>query len=188
MDYQEITREDCAEAMARILMVLSRIVLEPQGNSSDYEKAQIAFNAFAEGVDYSGAVFKEVVFDEEFEREFAKLFYGVGDTTIGLTHSFWSGGLIAVAGEKTREAFKTYRDSGLSNTSTLPEDHLAIELTFLSHLLVQNKVKEAQGFASEEVLQWWRTAQENINNKTPNGSIKNFFASVTSALEFVERM
>ena len=182
MDYQEITREDCAEAMARILMVLSRIVLEPQGNSSDYEKAQIAFNAFAEGVDYSGAVFKEVVFDEEFEREFAKLFYGVGDTTIGLTHSFWSGGLIAVAGEKT------YHDSGLSNTSTLPDDHLAIELTFLSHLLAQNKVKEAQGFASEEILQWWRTAQENINNKTQNGSIKNFFAAVTSALEFVERM
>ena len=68
------------------------------------------------------------------------------------------------------------------------DDHLAIELTFLSHLLAQNKVKEAQGFASEEVLQWWRTAQENINNKTQNGSIKNFFAAVTSALEFVERM
>lgn len=74
MDYQEITREDCAEAMARILMVLSRIVLEPQDNSSDYEKAQIAFNAFAEGVDYPGAVFQNVVFDEEFEKKICKAF------------------------------------------------------------------------------------------------------------------
>ena len=127
-------------------------------------------------------------FNEEFDRDAAKLFYGVGDTTIGMTHSFWAGGLITVTGKNTHEAFKTYLSRGLQNTSNLPDDHLAVELAFLGHLLAEDKIDEAQQFVKNEILAWWPTAEQNIDSKTQNAGIKAFFASVTTALKFVEAL
>ena len=126
-----------------------------------------------------------VTFNEEFDRDAAKLFYGVGDTTIGMTHSFWAGGLITVTGKNTHEAFKTYLSRGLQNTSNLPDDHLAVELAFLGHLLAEDKIDEAQQFVKNEILAWWPTAEQNIDSKTQNAGIKAFFASVTTALKFL---
>ena len=159
MNYTEISREECSEALAKIITVLSEIIR-----------------------------FNEVTFNEEFDRDAAKLFYGVGDTTIGMTHSFWAGGLITVTGKNTHEAFKTYLSRGLQNTSNLPDDHLAVELAFLGHLLAEDKIDEAQQFVKNEILAWWPTAEQNIDSKTQNAGIKAFFASVTTALKFVEAL
>ena len=99
MDYTEISREECSEALAKIITVLSEIILDPHENkTSVYPKAAEAFNSIADEVGFDGPRFGEVTFNEDFDRDAAKLFYGVGDTTIGMTHSFWAGGLITVTG------------------------------------------------------------------------------------------
>ena len=189
MNYQEISREECSEALAKIITVLSEIILDPHENkTSVYPKAAEAFNGIADEVGFGGPCFNEVTFNEEFDRDAAKLFYGVGDTTIGMTHSFWAGGLITVTGKNTHEAFKTYLSRGLQNTSNLPDDHLAVELAFLGHLLAEDKIDEAQQFVKNEILAWWPTAEQNIDSKTQNAGIKAFFASVTTALKFVEAL
>lgn len=188
MNYQEITREECSEALAKIVTVLSEIILDPHENkTSVYPKAAEAFNGIADEVGFTGR-FSTVTFNEDFDRDAAKLFYGVGDTTIGMTHSFWAGGLITVTGQNTHEAFKTYLNKGLQNTSNLPDDHLAVELAFLGHLLAEDKIDEAQQFVKTEILVWWPTAEQNIDSKTQNADIKAFFASVTAALKFVEAL
>lgn len=188
MNYQEITREECSEALAKIITVLSEIILDPHENkTSVYPKAAEAFNGIADEVGFTGR-FSTVTFNEDFDRDAAKLFYGVGDTTIGMTHSFWAGGLITVTGQNTHEAFKTYLNKGLQNTSNLPDDHLAVELAFLGHLLAEDKIDEAQQFVKTEILVWWPTAEQNIDSKTQNADIKAFFASVTAALKFVEAL
>ena len=90
MDYTEISREECSEALAKIITVLSEIILDPHENkTSVYPKAAEAFNSIADEVGFDGPRFGEVTFNEDFDRDAAKLFYGVGDTTIGMTHSFW---------------------------------------------------------------------------------------------------
>lgn len=189
MNYQAITREECSDALGKIFNVLSRIILNPQDSSnSDYSKAAQAFNALADEGGFTGDRFLEINFDENYHRDAAKLFYGVGETTIGLTHSFWSGGLITVTGEKTHEAFKVYQSKGLRNTSNLPDDHIVVELDFLSCLLGEGKVEEAQQYVGKEILAWWPTAEENIDEKSGNQEIKDFFASVSTALRFVESM
>ena len=189
MDYTEISREECSEALAKIITVLSEIILDPHENkTSVYPKAAEAFNGIADEVGFGGPRFNEVTFNEEFDRDAAKLFYGVGDTTIGMTHSFWAGGLITVTGKNTHEAFKTYLSRGLQNTSNLPDDHLAVELAFLGHLLAEDKIEEAQQFVKNEILAWWPTAEQNIDSKTQNADTKAFFASVTAALKFVEAL
>lgn len=188
MNYQEITREECSEALAKIITVLSEIILDPHENkTSVYPKAAEAFNGIADEVGFTGR-FSTVTFNEDFDRDAAKLFYGVGDTTIGMTHSFWAGGLITVTGQNTHEAFKTYLNKGLQNTSNLPDDHLAVELAFLGHLLAEDKIDEAQQFVKTEIIVWWPTAEQNIDSKTQNADIKAFFASVTAALKFVEAL
>ena len=188
MNYQEITREECSEALAKIITVLSEIILDPHENkTSVYPKAAEAFNGIADEVGFTGR-FSTVTFNEDFDRDAAKLFYGVGDTTIGMTHSFWAGGLITVTGQNTHEAFKTYLNKGLQNTSNLSDDHLAVELAFLGHLLAEDKIDEAQQFVKTEILVWWPTAEQNIDSKTQNADIKAFFASVTAALKFVEAL
>lgn len=150
MNYIEISREECSEALAKIITVLSEIILDPHENkTSVYPKAAEAFNGIADEVGFGGPRFNEVTFNEEFDRDAAKLFYGVGDTTIGMTHSFWAGGLITVTGKNTHEAFKTYLSRGLQNTSNLPDDHLAVELAFLGHLLAEDKIDEAQQFVKK---------------------------------------
>ena len=179
MNYQEITREECSEALAKIITVLSEIILDPHENkTSVYPKAAEAFNSIADEVGFDGPRFGDA----------AKLFYGVGDTTIGMTHSFWAGGLITVTGKNTHEAFKTYLSKGLQNTSNLPDDHIAVELAFLGHLLAEDKIEEAQQFVKNDILAWWPTAEQNIDSKTQNSGIKAFFASVTAALKFVEAL
>lgn len=161
MNYTEISREECSEALAKIITVLSEIILDPHENkTSVYPKAAEAFNGIADEVGFGGPRFNEVTFNEEFDRDAAKLFYGVGDTTIGMTHSFWAGGLITVTGKNTHEAFKTYLSRGLQNTSNLPDDHLAVELAFLGHLLAEDKIDEAQQFVKNEILAWWPTAEQ----------------------------
>lgn len=153
MNYQEITREECSEALAKIITVLSEIILDPHENkTSVYPKAAEAFNSIADEVGFNGSRFGNVAFNEDFDRDAAKLFYGVGDTTIGMTHSFWAGGLITVTGKNTHEAFKTYLSKGLQNTSNLPDDHIAVELAFLGHLLAEDKIEEAQQFVKNEIL------------------------------------
>lgn len=188
MDYTEISREECSEALAKIITVLSEIILDPHENkTSVYPKAAEAFNSIADEVGFDGPRFGEVTFNEDFDRDAAKLFYGVGDTTIGMTHSFWAGGLITVTGQNTHEAFKTYLSKGLQNTSNLPDDHLAVELAFLGHLLAEDKIEEAQQFVKmKSCLR--PTAEQNIDSKTQNADTKAFFASVTAALKFVEAL
>lgn len=189
MNFNEITKEECAEALAKIVTVLSEIILDPEeSKTSLYPKAEEAFNAIAEEVGYEGAQFGKVSFDENFQREAAKLFYGVGNTTIGLTHSFWAEGLKAVAGENTHSAFKTYLSNGLKNATNQPDDHICVELAFLGHLLAENKIEDAKQFAKDEILSWWPTAEINIDNHTNDENVKTFFASVTAALKFAEAL
>ena len=84
MNYIEISREECSEALAKIITVLSEIILDPHENkTSVYPKAAEAFNGIADEVGFGGPRFNEVTFKlKKFDRDAAKLFYGVGDTTI----------------------------------------------------------------------------------------------------------
>lgn len=86
-----------------------------------------------------------------------------------MTHSFWAGGLITVTGKNTHEAFKTYLSRGLQNTSNLPDDHLAVELAFLGHLLAEDKIDEAQQFVKMRSLRGGRPQNKTstARHKTP---------------------
>lgn len=49
MNYIEISREECSEALAKIITVLSEIILDPHENkTSVYPKAAEAFNGIAD--------------------------------------------------------------------------------------------------------------------------------------------
>lgn len=61
MNYQEITREECSEALAKIITVLSEIILDPHENkTSVYPKAAEAFNSIADEVGFNGSRFGNV--------------------------------------------------------------------------------------------------------------------------------
>lgn len=55
MNYIEISREECSEALAKIITVLSEIILDPHENkTSVYPKAAEAFNGIADEVGFGG--------------------------------------------------------------------------------------------------------------------------------------
>lgn len=70
-------------------------------------------------------------------RAFATLFYGVGEETVPLTTSAWTGAERLTAGRATDRARAVYRAHGLEvkgEDENLPEDHLGIALAFLADL------------------------------------------------------
>lgn len=189
MDYTEISQGECAEALAKIVTVLSEIILDQHDyKTSLYPKALEAFNTISKATGFNKALWVPVNFNEAFHQEAAKLFYGVSEQTIGLTASFWAEGLIAVAGKQTMETYQTYRENSLMNSSNLPDDHLAVELAFLGHLLAEDKISEAKIFAQNNILNWWPSALKNIEARTENRDIKNFFLAVNASLMFLEEL
>lgn len=189
MDYTEISREECAEALSKIITVLSEIILDQHDyKTSLYPKAQDAFNTISKATLFNKARWASVDFNEAFHQEAAKLFYGISDHTLGLTASFWASGLVSLAGKNTMDAYQTYRQNSLMNSSNLPDDHIAVELAFLGHLLARGKITEAKSFAHNNILNWWPTALKNIEARTQNKDIQNFFLAVNASLIFLEEL
>ena len=189
MNYSEFSQEDCAQAMSKIFVALSQILLNPTSDSSElFINAKVAFNAVADEVEFGGARFKPVDFNDDYLRNTASLFYGVGDKTFGLTASFWITGAAAVASSETHEIYQIFAESGLANTSTLPEDHLAVELCFVSHLLQSNKISEAKNFITDKIDFWWLKAEKHLATVTNDHNIKNFFTAISTSLAFVREL
>ena len=66
MNYQEITQEECSEALAKIITVLSEIILDPHENkTSVYPKVAEAFNSIADEVGFNGPRFGDVTFNSD---------------------------------------------------------------------------------------------------------------------------
>lgn len=189
MNHTEITREETAEFLSKILTIQSEILANPTAETcSLYPSAEQAFNALSEALGYSGEPFPNIAFSDDFNRSFAKLFYGVGEKTLGLTHSFWTEGGLSTAGAGTGNAFAIYRKEGLGNATSLPDDHLAVELAFIAKLLSENKIKEAVDFTVKEVLSWWPNALLGILRASSSEDLNKFFKSINSSLLMVSEL
>ncbi|MCD8338850.1 MAG: molecular chaperone TorD family protein [Burkholderiales bacterium] len=71
------------------------------------------------------------------EAEFAKMFYGIGNSTIPLLESSWWNEEQLVCQDANRRATKFYADHGFSMKEGLEwqADHLSVELAFMAKLL-----------------------------------------------------
>ena len=189
MNHSEITREETAEFLSKILTIQSEILANPTAETcSLYPSAEQAFNALSEALGCSGEPFPNIAFSEDFNRSFAKLFYGICKKTLGLTHSFWTEGGLSTAGTGTRNAFAIYRKEGLGNATSLPDDHLAVELAFIAKLLSENKIREAVDFTLKEVLSWWPYALLGILRASSSEDLNKFFKSINSSLLMVSEL
>lgn len=189
MDHTEVSREETAEILSKILTIQSEILANPTAETcSLYTSAEQAFNALSEALDCSGDLFPDIAFSEDFNRSFAKLFYGIGEKTLGLTHSYWTEGGLSTAGAGTGNAFAIYRKEGVGNATSLPDDHLAVELAFLAKLLSENKIKEAVNFTEKEVLSWWPSALLGILRASSCEEQNKFFKSVNSSLLMISEL
>ncbi len=132
-------------------------------------------------------------------RAFATLFYGVGEETVPLTTSAWTGAERLTAGRATDRARSVYRAHGLEvkeEDENLPEDHLGIALAFLADLAQKTTdekdpaaqaklLRHEREFLEEFVLSWWKGAVAQIRSRADARPVLPVFAAFTAYLRGV---
>lgn len=132
-------------------------------------------------------------------RAFATLFYGVGEETVPLTTSAWTGAERLTAGRATDRARAVYRAHGLEvkgEDENLPEDHLGIALAFLADLAQKTTdekdpaaqaklLRHEREFLEEFVLSWWKGAVAQIRSRADARPVLPVFAAFTAYLRGV---
>lgn len=183
MKMEKLSKAEIENGLAKIFAVFSEILFNPNPDTvAVYRECADAFNLFSQELAFNGAPFEPITFNDNFFKDFARLFYGVGNETLGLTHAYWSEGGVSVAGYNTGVAFDLYLQEGLKNATNLPEDHLAVETAFLAKLLSENRTASAISFVEKEILAWWPTFISRLSRETQNMDIVHFFDAINSAL------
>ena len=92
----------------------------------------------------------------ELEREYAKLFLGVGTETVPLSESAWTSPQQILCQEAQLECRKAYLDAGLETAGLLgvPEDHLGMELGFMAVLILKEDTEGAARFFAAHPAKW----------------------------------
>lgn len=132
---------------------LSALFLQPEakGAYENYVEAMRAAAGLATELGTNAAPF-EAVLDApapgplELEREYARLFLGTCEGTVPLAESAWlHRDEIPLAQLECRKA---YADAGLETAGILgvPEDHLGLQLGFLTVLILKNDPAAATAF------------------------------------------
>lgn len=100
------------------------------------------------------AFFGEVSQDD-LEREYARLFLGVGPATIALSESAWTSPLHLNCQEAQLECRSAYAGAGFEvREAGVPEDHLGLMCGFIATNLSIGKIEEAEVFAAAHPAKW----------------------------------
>lgn len=149
-------REDIFRQLQSAFDALALLFLQPED-----EAAGAALAAAAEAVDRAGRGFlNEARLDRlhcvasrevdplELSRAYARLFLGVGETTIPLCESAWTSPQHLLCQSAQLECRKAYAEAGLglSGGPAVPEDHLGLMLAFLSVAALRNDAAAGLAF------------------------------------------
>ena len=140
---------------------LSALFLQPEakGAYENYVEAMRAAAGLAAELGTNAAPF-EAVLDApapeplELEREYARLFLGTCEGTVPLAESAWlHRDEIPLSQLECRKA---YADAGLETAGILgvPEDHLGLQLGFLTVLILKNDPAAATAFFEAHAAKW----------------------------------
>lgn len=169
----ELSNKELRVAFNTILGLMTGLIFEPdESKNSSYERAVNVYNQL---VDIHYPQIASVNIDKNFLKDWARLFYGVNDSCIGMTHSYWTEGGKSLVGNNTQTTYQAYKTKGLKNNTTLPDDHLIVEMSFLSSLIEQDRNSEAQTFLQNEILVWFPSLVAKVKKQSTNKDIHNFF-------------
>lgn len=95
------------------------------------------------------------------EKACATAFYGVGTETVPLAQSCWESDKQLHCGDACRQTHELYARYGLVNDlpDRLPDDHVAIVLSFAAELLRRGETKALRNFVLYGVGSWWPKAE-----------------------------
>lgn len=132
-------------------------------------------------------VLPSFTFGESFQKEFARLFYGVGEDTISLSSSFWLDAKDLLCQETALRVSRLYAESGLGNHSNMPPDSLSVEVGFLGHLIAHKEFGNAKTFLEREILSWWPLVMKKISKESRNEEVLKFFESIDEVLKTLDQ-
>lgn len=115
-------------------------------------------------------------------KEWAKLFYGVGEETISLCQSAWTSGSHLNCQEPCLAAREAYRAAGVAATAkdNLPEDHVSVMLGFLAYLIESKR--DTKAFVQAHFGPWLDDLSEAMRAHTENKPIRLIWAAFDSFL------
>ena len=130
---------------------LSALFLQPEakGAYENYVEAMRAAAGLAAELGTNAAPFEAVL-----DREYARLFLGTCEGTVPLAESAWlHRDEIPLSQLECRKA---YADAGLETAGILgvPEDHLGLQLGFLTVLILKNDPAAATAFFEAHAAKW----------------------------------
>lgn len=92
----------------------------------------------------------------ELQKEYARLFLGVGPETVSLCESTWTSPLRLVCQEAQFECRRAYAAAGLAvpPDSGIPDDHLGMTAAFLAVSIEKGAWGAARAFAANHPAKW----------------------------------
>ncbi len=121
----------------------------------------------------------------EAEKAMAKLFYGVGETTIPLSESAWFNPQHLSHQAQAFEVDAIYRrhDLALDVDATLPPDHILYELIFAGTLLRRGEPGAAADFIERHINRWAPLAFDAALKNPASAAIRPVILRLLALLE-----
>lgn len=120
-------------------------------------------------------------------QAYAKLFLGVGPTTVPLTESAWTSAQRLLCQAAQIECRKAYEDAGLelSGGSVVPEDHVGLMLGFLSVMALREEPEAGLAFFSKHLEPLIAALAEAVRARAGEGDA---YADVVATLEALREL
>ena len=150
-------------ARQSVFDALSGLFIRPEdeGTVRRYQSALSAAAALAAELGTDSKPFEHALVTPkpkpvELEREYARLFLGVGAETVPLCESAWTSPQQILCQEAQLECRKAYLEAGLETAGLLgvPEDHLGMQLGFMAVLILKEDTAGAAKFFAEHPARW----------------------------------
>lgn len=123
-------------------------------------------------------------------KAFARLFYGVGPSTVPLAQSCWENEQSLHCGDACRKTHDLYARHGLVNDCAdhLPDDHIGIVLPFAAHLLREGKVEDLHQLIVGGVCLWWPHAEALLRTKEEWQSLAPILTTFSRFLSYEQNL
>ena len=122
-------------------------------------------------------------------QAYARVFYGVGPTTIPLAQSCWENEQALHCGQACRKAHDLYARYGLVNDCPdhLPDDHIGITLPFAAHLLRQSETDDLRQLVNSMTL-WWPHAEALLRQQAEWQTLAPVLQTFTRFIEYERQL
>lgn len=126
----------------------------------------------------------ELLTGDALEREYAKLFLGVGPETTALSESAWTSPLHLLCQDAQFECRRAYAACGMApHAEGTPEDHLGLMTAFLALTLEAGQAEAAKVFAEQHPAKWVPAWAVTLERREDAALYKTVAAALLAALE-----